>query len=221
MPVDCTWPQRRSETSAISVNCGIIFIRKKSCTAIGCNKEHMCPWCIPSLCCAVGEDVKQSRLFWGKLTQDGSAEDCGKSGALAMDLVQSCIKQVTWSLYFGRKFRVHHWRSILHNITILHDKSSLIEMWITWINYLTPRNCGCNFKNVIYRHTLIIHILRISSETVLRGMQFDHANDKSILVWVMAWCHQALSRLLHIPQNMTLIIPLCLTCKVIWDVEQS
>ena len=48
----------------------------------------------------------------------------------------------------------------------------------------------------ICKHISRIHILSISSETVLRWMSQDLTDDWLTLVQVMAWCHQATSHCL-------------------------
>ena len=51
-------------------------------------------------------------------------------------------------------------------------------------------------KNVIFNLVLLIGIFRSSHDNALSWMPQDLADDKSTLVQVMAWCHQATSHYL-------------------------
>ena len=64
------------------------------------------------------------------------------------------------------------------------------------IKSLVPGRCGSNFKIVIYEHILLIQIMSTSCEITLRGMPENMCDDKSTLVQVVAWCHQAPSHYL-------------------------
>ena len=64
-----------------------------------------------------------------------------------------------------------------------------------YLNSLTPGRCGCNFKN-IFKLISWIDTLSASRKTVVRWMPQNSADDKSTLVQVMAWCHQATSHYL-------------------------
>ena len=50
------------------------------------------------------------------------------------------------------------------------------------------------------RHVQMIDVLSISSESALRWIPHDFTDDKSTLVEVMAWCHQATS--IMVPEPM-------------------
>ena len=63
-------------------------------------------------------------------------------------------------------------------------------------NPLAPGRSECDYKNVIFNLVLLIGIFRSSHDKVLRWMPHDHTADKSTLVQVMAWCHQATSHYL-------------------------
>ena len=73
------------------------------------------------------------------------------------------------------------------------------ELWTLWcwINSLTPRRYGSNFKSVISKHMLQPQFMNISCEIVTRRKIQNHTDDKSTLVQVMAWCHQATSHYLN------------------------
>ena len=61
---------------------------------------------------------------------------------------------------------------------------------------LSPGRCGCHFKCLILIQNSVIDIMTISSGIVLWWMLQDHTDDKSTLLQVMAWCHQAMSHYL-------------------------
>ena len=61
-------------------------------------------------------------------------------------------------------------------------------------NSLLPGRYGNNFESKISRHLLWIKFMSTSCEIALRWMP-QHI-DKSVLVQLMAWCHQATSHYL-------------------------
>ena len=64
------------------------------------------------------------------------------------------------------------------------------------INSLAPGRSECDFKNVIFHLVLLIGLFRFSYGDALRWMPEKLKDDKSTLVQVMAWCHQATSHCL-------------------------
>ena len=64
------------------------------------------------------------------------------------------------------------------------------------INSLPPGRPGCHFKTAIFNLVLLIGFLRSSNDNIPRWMPWDLMDDKSRLVEVMAWCHQATSQYL-------------------------
>ena len=72
---------------------------------------------------------------------------------------------------------------------------------ITAFNSLVPGRSSCDFENVIFNLALLICIFKSSSNNMLRWMPQDLTDDinhdKSTLVQVMAWCHQAASHYLN------------------------
>ena len=64
------------------------------------------------------------------------------------------------------------------------------------INSLDPGRPGCHFKTPIFNLVLLIGILTSSNDNALGWMPRDLTDDKSTLVQVMAWCHQATSHYL-------------------------
>ena len=70
-------------------------------------------------------------------------------------------------------------------ISILCEFNSLAPGWFEW-----------NFDKSVLKLILVTAALGIFCETTLRWMSLDLTDDKSILVQVMAWCHQATSHYL-------------------------
>ena len=65
------------------------------------------------------------------------------------------------------------------------------------INSLAPGRFQINFRQVIFNRTFMNGGWGISYEIALRWMPLDLTDDKSTLVQVMAWCHQATSHYLN------------------------
>ena len=65
-----------------------------------------------------------------------------------------------------------------------------------YINSLAPGRCGSNFES-IFKLILQISSLGTCCEIALMGLLQNVANEKSILVQVMAWCRQAPSHYLR------------------------
>ena len=70
------------------------------------------------------------------------------------------------------------------------------------INSLSPGRCGNDFKSAISEHMLRIHFMS-TCEIAVRWMPQDTFDDKSTLVYVMAWCRQAPSHYLSQCSPMT------------------
>ena len=64
------------------------------------------------------------------------------------------------------------------------------------VNSLAPGKFEWNFRHVIFKQILVIDDLGISCEIALTWKPQDLTDDKSTLVQVMAWCHQATSHYL-------------------------
>ena len=64
------------------------------------------------------------------------------------------------------------------------------------INSLAPGKFEWKFSHVIWKQILVIDGWGISCEIALIWMSLDFTDDQSILVQVMAWCHQATSHYL-------------------------
>ena len=63
-------------------------------------------------------------------------------------------------------------------------------------NSLAPVKFEWNFRCLIFQIISVIDGWGISCELTLRWMSLDLTDDKSALVQVMAWCHQATSHYL-------------------------
>ena len=76
------------------------------------------------------------------------------------------------------------------------------------LHSLAPERFQFNFRLVIFKLILVNGAWGISDEIALRWMPLDLTNDKSTLVQVMAWCHQATSH------DMSKCWPLDLCCQM-------
>ena len=74
---------------------------------------------------------------------------------------------------------------------LLPDKLTIHQS----LNSLAPGRSECDSKNGIFYLVLLIGIFR-SHDNALRWMPQDLTDDKSTLVQVTAWCHQATSHYL-------------------------
>ena len=63
-------------------------------------------------------------------------------------------------------------------------------------NSLASGRPRCHFKTAIFNLVLLIGIFTLSKDNALRWMPWDLTDDKSTLVQVLAWCHQAASHYL-------------------------
>ena len=68
--------------------------------------------------------------------------------------------------------------------------------FITKINSLAPGRCGKNFKNIIFKTVIWTSSWSTQYEIVRKWMSEILTNEKSTLLQVMAWCHQATSHYL-------------------------
>ena len=75
-------------------------------------------------------------------------------------------------------------------------QSTKCRLFCLCINSLALGRFEWNFKQVIFKLILVIDDWDISCEIALRGFSLDLTDDKSTLVQVMAWCHQATSHYL-------------------------
>ena len=74
----------------------------------------------------------------------------------------------------------------------LHLQSAMLSS----VNSLAPRRFQFNIRKIIFKLTLVNGGWGISYEIALRWMPQGLTHDKSTLVQVMAWCHQATSHYL-------------------------
>ena len=86
----------------------------------------------------------------------------------------------------------------LWNVNLCTKVGYIWEMceWLVTINSLALGRSECDSKNVIFNLVLLTGIFRFSHDNALRWMPQDLIVDKSTLVQVMAWCHQATSHYL-------------------------
>ena len=67
-------------------------------------------------------------------------------------------------------------------------------IWL--LNSMALERFGCDFRNVILKLVSLIGIFRSPYDNNLRWTALDLPDNKSTLVQVMAWCHQATSHYL-------------------------
>ena len=91
---------------------------------------------------------------------------------------------------YGFLFYLH---CLLSSLDLLSDR---YHMGFVVFNSLTPGRFGWDFREVIFKLHFVIAGWGISNEVAIRWMSLDFADDKSTLVQVMAWCHQAPSHYL-------------------------
>ena len=87
-----------------------------------------------------------------------------------------------WANKAGGAWHIQH----VHEYTLLTHKSTGGPF-----NSLSPRICSFNIEFVIFKLISWTDILSVSCEIALSWMPQDITGDKSTLVQVMAWCHQA------------------------------
>ena len=75
---------------------------------------------------------------------------------------------------------------VINSITMI----CMYEMFLS-INSLPPGRPRCHFKTAIFNLVLLIGIFTSSKDNALWWIPWDLTDDKSTLVQVMAWCHQA------------------------------
>ena len=66
-----------------------------------------------------------------------------------------------------------------------------MKIYGIYINSMAPDWCANNFKSVIYKHMLLIKFMSTFHEIALMWLPQNTFDDKSTLVQVMAWYHQA------------------------------
>ena len=106
---------------------------------------------------------------------------------------QNCLIRNCWfTLWCGIEKVPSHclnqwWPSSLMHTPIIRPQ---------WVNSLGPGRFQFNFRLVTFKLILVNGGWDISYEIALKWMPLDLTDDKSTLVQVMAWCHQATSHYL-------------------------
>ena len=77
--------------------------------------------------------------------------------------------------------------------TMLSNNQTEVKL----VNALDPGRFERNFRKVIFKLIIVSDSWGISCEIALRWMSLNLTDDKSTLVLVMAWCHQATSHYLN------------------------
>ena len=93
---------------------------------------------------------------------------------------------------------LQHLFDITVMIGVMNFSLSSGKISTTWcpFNSLAPGKFEWNFRYLILQIISVTDCRVISCELALRWMPLDFTDDKSILVQVMAWCHQATSHYL-------------------------
>ena len=116
-----------------------------------------------------------------------------------------CVKTVTYYHLIGYMLLVKLWyisRCVGHILPFMwsHVTGQAVTYYqlrchMLHVNSLALGRSECDSKNWIFHLVLLIAIFR-SHDNTLRWMPQDLTDDVSILVQVMAWCHQATSHYL-------------------------
>ena len=72
-----------------------------------------------------------------------------------------------------------------------------LNAMLFYVNSLATERFQWNLRKIIFKLILVTDGGDISSKIVLRWISRNLSDDKSILVQVLAWCHQASSHLLN------------------------
>ena len=88
---------------------------------------------------------------------------------------------------------VVNWQNLL--FTLFHQSRSVLSP--NPINSSVPGRCGCDIKCVNFNHILGIDILSNQVNVTLEQMPNSLIDSKSMLVQLMALCHQATSHYLN------------------------
>ena len=132
---------------------------------------------------------------------------CHNAGSFYRNLSDVILLVHTDNVHYGIRDtpgQLHMWNhSVLHASWSSWTSSPLVH-WSqnAWchpnqiLNSLAPGKFELNFRYLILQIISVIDGWRISCELALRWMSLDLTDDKSKLVQVMAWCHQATSHYL-------------------------
>ena len=83
-----------------------------------------------------------------------------------------------------------------NSLSFVHAPLKLFESFPLWFNSLVPGGFKWKFRLLISKLISAIDDWGISCEIARRWLSLDLTDDKSTLVQVMAWCHQATSHYL-------------------------
>ena len=108
-------------------------------------------------------------------------------------LARSNLWRVNTSSVMAKSSQSHIIKII--NASLCH-KGTMNQIREQWVNSLAPGRSECDSKNIIFNLVLLIGIFRSSHDNAVWWMPQDLSDDKSTLVQVMAWCHQATSHYL-------------------------
>ena len=99
-------------------------------------------------------------------------------------------KEYFWYLLIKKwKKVIYLWQSLIYRLFVSSVSSSIIIGLITV--WLAPGRLEWNLWQLIFKLIWVTAGWHISCEIALRWMSLDLTGDKSTLVQVLAWCHQA------------------------------
>ena len=85
-------------------------------------------------------------------------------------------------------------KSLVTQITSRGERLGRLVIVVRFINSLAPGWCGSNLKSMIFKVVILNSTGSLGAcEIAHRWMPQNLTNEKSTLVQVMSWCHQAIT----------------------------
>ena len=131
----------------------------------------------------------QNKIAWEKDQTNLEQLICASNSIRAFD-------PDSWICFYG----LTHWTHRV-NMSVINNMISGTTLICVFtktkqITSSATRRCGSKFESEIFKLTSGIWFFSNSCEIALERMSQDPADDKSTLVQVMSWCHQATSHYL-------------------------
>ena len=108
----------------------------------------------------------------------------------------TALQQTVCKFHLDPQYHIFHWGSTILGDSTLCFILMCLKNSSRLINSLANMRSEWDFRWVIFKLILMIDGWSISCEIILRWMSLDLTDEKSTLVQVMAWCHQATSHYL-------------------------
>ena len=115
-------------------------------------------------------------------------------GSVCIVPVKTLVKFLEWHSYLSGVTTAQTPHTVLVELEL--GCGDTCQIWTRYFNSMAPGRFKVNFRWVIFKLILVVNGRGISCETALIWVSLDHTYDKSTLVQVMAWCHQATSHYL-------------------------